>query len=122
RKLTVCVTLDLTSQIVFPVIRTLLQVLIGTLHPTLRPMQRDEAEARIQSVRVFGCQSPASETLQFRMRQNHFHQTLRQALAEMFRKHKNVRHPGKRRIISDDACESDLIVSFVDAERKGVLN
>src|SRR5438093_382924 len=101
-----------------PVIRALVHVWIGPFHPALRPMQLDETKSLIQSMRILRRQNPATKALQLLMRNDDFHQPLRQTSPAMFRQDKNVGHPGECRIVSDDARESDLLAAFVDAKRK----
>src|SRR5260370_4366464 len=56
------------------------------------------------------------------MRDDHFHQPLRQPATTMFRQDEHVGEPSERRIVRDDARESDLVVAFVDAERERVFD
>ena len=57
----------------FPVVRALLHVWIGSFHPAFRPVERNETELSIQTVRIFCRQDPAAKPLQLGMRQYYFH-------------------------------------------------
>jgi len=56
------------------------------------------------------------------MRNDDFHQPLRQPSLAMVWQDEYIGYPGEGRIISDDARETDLLRALVDAKWKGILD
>src|SRR6185295_3356221 len=105
-----------------PIVRFLQGVRVVPFHPSLREFQFTESKFSIQLVSVFCRKHPAPETLKLRMRDDHFHQPVSQALPLKRIEDKHIGDPRERRVIGYDSRESNLLIAFVHTKRQRVVD
>src|SRR6185437_5231971 len=92
------------------------------LHPLLRRFDLCESKLTIQSMRVPGCQSPATKSLQVRMANDAFHQPAGKTSSAVIRNNENISQIREGGKIRDNAGKADLLSAEVNAETNRVLD
>jgi len=67
-------------------------------------------------MRVTCCQKPSAETLELRMRRYNVNKPNAKTEPTVLIDNEDIRQPGKRRVVSNDTGESDLLFVFEQAK------
>src|ERR1051326_6534530 len=73
-------------------------------------------------MRIAGQQRPPAQTLQVRMSYDALHHPFGQAMSAILRQHEDVSEISEGCAVSDDSRKSNLTITFVNTERKRVLD
>src|SRR5262245_13156062 len=100
---------------------TVVRVGSPNCHKTFGIIERGEAELRVKSVGIQRGEHEPPQALQSRMRLDRGHQPFAQTPAAVCFEDKNIRQPGKRGGVGDDAGEAGLLAADINAEAKGMI-